>query len=144
MKPTSSQWILPFAVQLIPGTLMIIGMFFVPESPRWLAQHKSRDIAAHTLCKLRGLPEDHPYLQEELTHIMDTVNEQLESPHDQGLISQLKELRVPSNRRRIFVGVTIFIFVSRAKLQIVRAKSYQMALGLSSVPFFFFPSFFSF
>jgi hypothetical protein len=119
MKPTSSQWILPFAVQLIPGALMIIGMFFVPESPRWLAQHKSRDIAAHTLCRLRGLPEDHPYLQEELTHIMDTVNEQLESPHDQGLISQLKELRVPSNRRRIFVGVTIFIFVSKAKVQTV-------------------------
>jgi sugar porter (SP) family MFS transporter len=114
MKATSSQWILPFAVQLIPGALMIIGMFFVPESPRWLAQHKSRDIAAHTLCKLRGLPEDHPYLQEELTHIMDTVNEQLESPHDQGLISQLKELRVPSNRRRIFVGVTIFIFMQFA------------------------------
>ena len=109
MKPTSSQWILPFAVQLIPGVLLIIGMFCVPESPRWLAQHKSRDIAAHTLCKLRNLPEDHPYLQEELTHIMDTVNEQLESPDDQGLVSKFKELRVPSNRRRIFVGVTLFI-----------------------------------
>lgn len=134
MKATSSQWILPFAVQLIPGALMIIGMFFVPESPRWLAQHKSRDIAAHTLCKLRGLPEDHPYLQEELTHIMDTVNEQLESPHDQGLISQLKELRVPSNRRRIFVGVTIFIFVRTPMVQIVQVRSHRMAFRLPSVP----------
>ncbi|KAK5999890.1 hypothetical protein QM012_004978 [Aureobasidium pullulans] len=114
MAATSSQWILPFAVQLIPGVLLIVGMLFVPESPRWLAQHKSREIAAHTLCKLRGLPEDHEYLQEELTHIMDTVNEQLESPHDQGLVSQMKELRVPSNRRRIFVGVAIFVFMQFA------------------------------
>lgn len=114
MAATSSQWILPFAVQLIPGVLLIVGMLFVPESPRWLAQHKSREVAAHTLCKLRGLPEDHEYLQEELTHIMDTVNEQLESPHDQGLVSQIKELRIPSNRRRIFVGVAIFIFMQFA------------------------------
>jgi hypothetical protein len=34
MKSTSSQWIVPFAVQLIPGVLLIIGMLFVPESPR--------------------------------------------------------------------------------------------------------------
>ncbi|CAD0083812.1 unnamed protein product [Aureobasidium vineae] len=114
MASTSSQWILPFAVQLIPGVLLIIGMFFVTESPRWLAQHKSREIAAHTLCKLRGLPEDHEYLQEELTHIMDTVNEQLESPHDQGLVSQFKELRVPSNRRRILAGFFIFVFMQFA------------------------------
>ncbi|KAG9656104.1 general substrate transporter, partial [Aureobasidium melanogenum] len=114
MAATSSQWILPFAVQLIPGVLLIIGMCFVPESPRWLAQHKSRELAAYTLCKLRSLPEDHEYLQEELTHIMDTVNEQLESPHDQGMISQVKELRVPSNRRRVFVGVAIFVFMQFA------------------------------
>ncbi|KAI5196085.1 hypothetical protein AUEXF2481DRAFT_454884 [Aureobasidium subglaciale EXF-2481] len=114
MAANSSQWITPFAIQFVPGGLLIIGMFFIPESPRWLAQHKSREIAAHTLCKLRGLEEDHPYLQEELTHIMDTVNEQLESPHGSGLVQQCKELRIPSNRRRIFVGVTIFIFMQFA------------------------------
>lgn len=34
MPANSSQWITPFAVQLIPGGLLIIGMLFVPESPR--------------------------------------------------------------------------------------------------------------
>jgi hypothetical protein len=34
MKANSTQWITPFAVQLIPGVLLIVGMFFVPESPR--------------------------------------------------------------------------------------------------------------
>ena len=34
MTETSSQWITPFAIQLIPGGLLVIGMIFVPESPR--------------------------------------------------------------------------------------------------------------
>jgi MFS family permease len=34
MAPTTAQWMTPFAIQLIPGGLLIIGMLFVPESPR--------------------------------------------------------------------------------------------------------------
>lgn len=36
MAETAVQWVTPFAVQLIPGGLMIIGMMFVPESPRYV------------------------------------------------------------------------------------------------------------
>jgi MFS family permease len=36
MTSDSNQWITPFAVQLIPGVLLIIGMLFVPESPRYV------------------------------------------------------------------------------------------------------------
>lgn len=35
MAKTSAQWVTPFAIQLIPGGLLVIGMFFVPESPRY-------------------------------------------------------------------------------------------------------------
>lgn len=38
MTETAAQWITPFAVQLIPGGLMIIGMMFVPESPRYVCR----------------------------------------------------------------------------------------------------------
>jgi len=34
LPATSSQWMISFAVQLIPGGLLIIGIFFIPESPR--------------------------------------------------------------------------------------------------------------
>jgi sugar porter (SP) family MFS transporter len=131
MKSNSNQWITPFAVQLIPGVLLIIGMLFVPESPRyvyptrtlstnrltpcrWLAQHKSRDACAAVLSELRGLAEDHEYLQEELTHIMDTVNDEFETRPNGGMIGQWKELAIPSNRRRVLVGVFIFIFMQGA------------------------------
>ncbi|KAJ5127267.1 sugar transporter [Penicillium atrosanguineum] len=38
MAPTSAQWMTPFALQLIPGGLLIIGLLFMPESPRWMAK----------------------------------------------------------------------------------------------------------
>jgi hypothetical protein len=34
MASTSSQWMTPFAVQLIPGGLLVIGMLLMTESPR--------------------------------------------------------------------------------------------------------------
>lgn len=42
MADTSAQWITPFALQLIPGGLLIIGMFFVPESPRCVSCYNRR------------------------------------------------------------------------------------------------------
>jgi sugar porter (SP) family MFS transporter len=63
---------------------------------------------------LRGLDEDHPYLQEELAHIMDTVNDEFESNPTGGMMAQWKELAAPSNRKRILVGVFIFIFMQGA------------------------------
>ena len=34
LPPTSTQWMISFAVQLIPGGLLMIGVFLMPESPR--------------------------------------------------------------------------------------------------------------
>lgn len=39
VRPTSMQWRIPFAMQLIPGGLLIVGMFFLPESPRFVFSH---------------------------------------------------------------------------------------------------------
>jgi sugar porter (SP) family MFS transporter len=114
MKPTSTQWITPFAVQLVPGVLLILGLLFVPESPRWLAQHRGREACTAVLAKLRGIDEDHPYLQEELKHIMDTVEDELERRPNGGMAGEWKELARPSNRKRVFVGVFIFIFMQMA------------------------------
>jgi sugar porter (SP) family MFS transporter len=78
---------------------------------RWLAQHKSREACALILSKLRGLDEEHPYLQEELSYIMDTVTSDLETHPNGGMLAQWKELGAPTNRRRVLVGVFMFIFM---------------------------------
>lgn len=104
----------PFAVQLIPGGLFILGLFFLPESPRWTARFQSRETALATLAKLRNLPTDHPYLQEEMTQIMNVVEEELLLHADRNMLHEIRELAAPGNRKRIIIGVLMFTFMQWA------------------------------
>ncbi|GAA5838138.1 hypothetical protein JCM11251_004722 [Rhodosporidiobolus azoricus] len=66
----TSQWLTPFAVQLIPGGLFAIGIpFFIRESPRWLITRGRREAAIKNLCFIRGLPADDAYIINEMNEI---------------------------------------------------------------------------
>ncbi len=49
-------WRLPFLLQLIPGLVLGLGIFFLPFSPRWLTSKGRDKEALQGLCKLRQLP----------------------------------------------------------------------------------------
>ncbi|KAG8630964.1 hypothetical protein KVT40_000104 [Elsinoe batatas] len=66
MAESWSQWIIPFAVQLIPGGLLLFGTFFLKESPRWLLTKNRRDEAMKNLCWIRKLNADDIYIVEEV------------------------------------------------------------------------------
>lgn len=53
MTPGHSQWLVPMAVQVIPAGLLLIGLFGIPESPRWLFMKGKRDSAVKGLCWMR-------------------------------------------------------------------------------------------
>lgn len=63
------QWIIPFAIQLVPAGLLFIGVFCIKESPRWLFMRGKREQAIKSLCWLRQLDADHIYIQEEVCQI---------------------------------------------------------------------------
>lgn len=69
MAPSHTQWIIPFAVQLIPAGMLVVGALFIKESPRWLFQAGRREQAIANLCWLRQLPADDIYMQEEISGI---------------------------------------------------------------------------
>lgn len=50
---TESSWRLMFAIGIIPAIMLGIGMFFLPESPRWLVKQNRLTDAKKTLCYLR-------------------------------------------------------------------------------------------
>ncbi|KAK9770733.1 putative Major facilitator superfamily (MFS) profile domain-containing protein [Seiridium cardinale] len=87
LPPTSAQWIISFAVQLIPGGLSLVGLPFIPESPRWLARTAGREACVRVLLRLRNIEADHPFLLEEVN---------------------------ARNRNRLATGSLMFIFMQMA------------------------------
>ena len=63
---TKTQWIIPLALQMAPGIFLLAGAAFAPESPRWLAKNDHWDNARSNLNKLRQLPPDSQYVEDEL------------------------------------------------------------------------------
>lgn len=115
MKESIAQWMTPFAVQLIPGGCLILGMFFLPDSPRWYARVKGRSAAVPVLAKLRNLPEDHEYINEEIGRILNQIEHERHSTAGQkGLLAEFRELARPGNRNRIAIGVSLFVFMQMA------------------------------
>ncbi|KAK0192608.1 quinate permease [Armillaria mellea] len=60
-----TQWLIAFAVQLVPGGLLFFGAPFLTESPRWLVSRDRNDEALEKLAWLRHLSPTHPYVVEE-------------------------------------------------------------------------------
>lgn len=48
------RWRFPLAFMAIPMLIVILTVFFLPESPRWLMTNNRREEAVNTLSKIRG------------------------------------------------------------------------------------------
>ncbi|GKZ85085.1 hypothetical protein AnigIFM56816_010849 [Aspergillus niger] len=110
MAPSHKQWLIPFAVQLIPAGLLIIGILFVKESPRWLFLRGRREEAIKNLCWIRQIPADHIYMIEEIGAIDQTLEHQ-RSTIGLGFWRPLKEAW--TNKRilyRLFLGSMLFFW----------------------------------
>ncbi|PMD25306.1 high-affinity glucose transporter [Hyaloscypha hepaticicola] len=60
---------IPIAVQFAWAIVLITGMIILPETPRYLIRSGNPEKAAHSLAKLRRLPEDHVAIHDELAEI---------------------------------------------------------------------------
>lgn len=56
---SSTSWRIPMAFQLVPGGILLIGGFFLHESPLWLLRKNKDEQAYKALVELRKLPLDH-------------------------------------------------------------------------------------
>ncbi|KAJ5709540.1 hypothetical protein N7493_009831 [Penicillium malachiteum] len=76
LPSSTKQWMIPFAVQLIPGGLFLIGLLFIRESPRWLLSRGRREEGIKNLCWMRQLQEHDIYILEEVRMIDQALEEQ--------------------------------------------------------------------
>ncbi|KAG4423887.1 hypothetical protein IFR04_003032 [Cadophora malorum] len=123
MPANHEQWIIPFAVQLIPAGLMFIGLFFIKESPRWLMTRNQRTKALKNLCWLRKLPSDDMYMLEEVSAI-DAALEYQQSTVGLGFWQPFKAL--VNDRKvsyRFFLGCSLFFWQNTSGINAINYYS---------------------
>jgi sugar porter (SP) family MFS transporter len=98
-------------VQMIPGGLLLAGMLFQKESPRYLITHDRYDEAVATLTYIRKLPADHAFVAVELAEITESVLAEKAAVGGSSVFSLIKEIvTIPSNRRKYLLAITLQIF----------------------------------
>ncbi|KAF2019766.1 MFS quinate transporter-like protein QutD [Aaosphaeria arxii CBS 175.79] len=67
---SSSKWRIPFALQMLPGAILLAGIVFMNESPRWLVEKNRISDARKALSIVRAKPIDDEAVTRELDEIV--------------------------------------------------------------------------
>lgn len=104
---SDAQWQLPFAFQLVPGTLLATLMFFQPESPRLMIREDKLAAAKKTLSHIRHLPEDHDYISWEVRTVQEQIAQENLLNAERTIWNKLSEAWGPTNRFRLILGIAL-------------------------------------
>ncbi|RHZ57985.1 sugar porter family MFS transporter [Aspergillus thermomutatus] len=110
MPSDHEQWIIPFAIQLIPSGLLFVGALWMKESPRWLFLKGHRKIAMKNLCWIRQLDPSDIYITEEVAAI-DQAHEEQAAKVGLGLWRPFQAVAgQPNVLWRLFLGCMLFFW----------------------------------
>jgi MFS transporter, SP family, arabinose:H+ symporter len=90
-------WRVMFACEAVPAGVFFVCLFFVPESPRWLAKNGQTDKAKAVLARVVG----RKHAGAEIDEINRTLHE------EKGTITELLQ---PGLRKALAIGVIISVF----------------------------------
>ncbi|KAM3068846.1 hypothetical protein ACMFMG_011008 [Clarireedia jacksonii] len=71
--PDDLTWRFPIAFQIFFGLILIIGSYYLPESPRWLLSKDRHEEGLDVIAALNGLEHNDPQVQLEKQIIMDSI-----------------------------------------------------------------------
>jgi sugar porter (SP) family MFS transporter len=110
LRDVGSNWRWMLGLGALPGVFLVVGMLFVPYSPRWLMQKGRRDEAREVLRRTRA-GEDY---EEELADIESVLSEERRSG--------MRALLQPSLRPMLVIGIGLAVI--------------QQAVGVNTVVYF--------
>ncbi|CAI7565664.1 unnamed protein product [Penicillium pancosmium] len=110
IAPSTQQWIIPFAIQLVPSGMLFLGSLWIRESPRWLFLHDRRAQAMNNLTWIRQCDATDMYITEEVAAI-DQAHETQRSTVGFGFWKPFKALGArPNLMWRLFLGCMLFFW----------------------------------
>ncbi|KAF3916659.1 hypothetical protein ABW20_dc0104919 [Dactylellina cionopaga] len=104
------QWRFPLAFQIVPGLILISGIWFLTESPRWLMEKDRHDEARTVLRKLRGDGTDDGTNNEKIELEYREIRDVIAADRAAGNTSWTKILTKPSWRKRLILGCGVQAF----------------------------------
>jgi len=114
-------WRWMFASEAIPIFLLIVGLCFVPRSPRWLAAKNRKDEALSVLTKINGKKQAEKVLSEINAELLEETG-------------SFRELLLPGVRMAVIIGSIIMIFsqINGVNMMLLYAPSILMDAGIGS------------
>ncbi|KAI7307355.1 quinate permease [Hortaea werneckii] len=104
--PTSTrQWRIPVSIQLIPGGLMLFGLFFLKESPRWLTKKDRHEEAVAALSHVRAAPID----SDEVVHEIGEIRASCEEEKRASVGMTWRECLKPGARKRFILAFVLMV-----------------------------------
>jgi sugar porter (SP) family MFS transporter len=124
-------WRWMFGLTAAPSLLFFIGMFLVPESPRWLAKYGKTELALGILTKVGGAP----YARAALADIQSTLASE-EIQH-----VRFADLLEPKLRKVLALGVFLAVFQQWCGINVIfnyaeeifRAAGYDISSVLKNI-----------
>ncbi|KAK3203547.1 hypothetical protein GRF29_112g1617048, partial [Pseudopithomyces chartarum] len=99
----TSSFRIPWGIQMVPGFILFVGMFFFPYSPRWLASKDRWEEAVQVLAHLHGGGDvTHPKVLAEYKEIEEALAFEREQAD-----TSFTALTKPRIIRRVILGMSI-------------------------------------
>ncbi|EGS19442.1 putative sugar transporter protein [Thermochaetoides thermophila DSM 1495] len=127
----AATYVVPLALQALPAVLLILFMFMVPESPRWTAKQDNWEETTRIISKLRALPTDHSYVQNEIQEMAQQLENERRLIGEASTKTLLKEMwLVPGNRKRAIISVFLMIWQQMTGVNAINYYAPQIFRGL--------------
>ena len=103
---SSFQWRFPLAFQIIPSAFLVVGLIWLPESPRYLVEKDRDDAGLKTLRKLHYNGSNDEWIQNEYNEIRATISAEKAITVPGWSVM----FKVPQWRKRLLLGTLIQVF----------------------------------
>lgn len=117
------QWILPFALQLIPACFYLALVWYVRESPRWLFSVERDSQAIENLKFYRKLDNNDEYLLSEISSIRELLIESRNHIGKNITDPFLTLIRKPKLQKRLIVTASLYVFQNLLGVQSINYYS---------------------
>jgi len=98
-RPDKSAYLIPLGLIYVVPAIMTVGLFFIPESPRWLILTGRQEEGVKSLRWLRPVDAD---VDAEATQIKAAIDREIELGSGVKMLDMFKN---PVDRRRTFIAV---------------------------------------